>query len=266
MKNLFEDLPDIQSTKDDRHLLIDKVGVSDIVYPIVVLDKANEVQHTVGNINMYVDLPEDFRGTHMSRFVEVLNVHRGKMTIHNMENILDDMKRKLNAQTAHLEVKFDYFVLRKAPASGIESYTPYKAKFTAKKDDAFDFILSVEVPIQTLCPCSKEISDRGAHNQRALADVSVRMNELVWIEELIDVVEDVASSPLYTLLKREDEKYVTEHAYDNPKFVEDIARDVALRLESDERITWYMIKVTSYESIHPHNAYACLSRKKGGRK
>ncbi len=264
LKVLFEDLPDVQNTKDDRHVSIDKVGVSDVVYPIVVLDKANKVQHTVGNINMYVDLPEDFRGTHMSRFVEVLNVHRGKMTIHNIENILDDMKKKLSAKTAHLEVEFDYFVLRRAPVSKIESYTPYKAKFIAKKAENFDFILEVKVPIQTLCPCSKEISDRGAHNQRALADVSVRMKKLVWIEDLIDCVEDAASSPLYTLLKREDEKYVTEHAYDFPKFVEDVARDVAIQLEKDDRITWYTIKVTSYESIHPHNAYACLSKKKGG--
>ncbi len=264
-KKLFQhELPDIQNEKDERHVSIDKVGVSDVVYPIVVLDKANKIQHTVGNINMYVDLPEDFRGTHMSRFVEVLNVHRGKMTVRNMENILEDMRKRLNARVAHIEVEFDYFVLRKAPVSKIESYTPYKAKFIAKKDEEFDFILQVKVPIQTLCPCSKEISERGAHNQRALADISIRMKKLVWIEEIINFAEKAASSPLYTLLKREDEKYVTEHAYDNPKFVEDVVRDIAVQLEKDERITWYTIKVTSHESIHTHNAYACLSKKKGG--
>ena len=257
-------LPDVQNEKDDRHVYIDKVGVNNITYPIVVLDRANKVQHTVGNINMYVDLPEDFRGTHMSRFVEVLNVHRGKMTIKNVENILEDMRRHLNAKVAHIEVEFDYFVLKKSPVSNIESYTPYKAKFMAKKGDDMDFVLQVKVPIQTLCPCSKEISDRGAHNQRAMANVAVRMNKLVWIEEIIEMAEKASSSPLYTLLKREDEKYVTEHAYDNPKFVEDVARDIAVQLEKDERITWYTIKVTSYESIHPHNAYACLSKKKGG--
>ncbi len=251
------ELPDVQSEKDARNIYIDKVGVSDIIYPIVVLDKTNSYQNTVGKINMYVDLPKDFRGTHMSRFVEVLNAHMGKMTIQNMEIILDDMKSKLNAEVSHLEVEFDYFVMRQAPVSKISSYTPYRAKFISKKDKTFDFILEVIVPVHTLCPCSKEISDRGAHNQRAKADISVRMNKIVWIEDLIDVAENSASAPLFTLLKREDEKYVTESAYDNPKFVEDIVRDISLKLEKDERITWYNIRVTSYESIHPHNAYAC---------
>ncbi len=257
-----KDLPDIQRQKDGRNIFIDKVGVSDLVYPIVVLDRANQYQSTVANINMYVDLPGNFRGTHMSRFVEVLNTHRGKMTIKNMESIVDDMRSRLNAQTAHLEVGFDYFVLRKAPISQIESYTPYHARFICKKNDEFDFVLEVEVPVQTLCPCSKEISDRGAHNQRAKADVAVRMRKLVWIEDLIDVAENAASSPIYTLLKRKDEKYVTEHAYDNPKFVEDVLRDIAVQLEKDERVTWYRLRVTSYESIHTHNAYACLEKKK----
>ncbi len=258
-----KNLPDVQNRRDSRHIFIDKVGISDLVYPIVVLDKMNKYQHTVGKINMYVDLPEDFRGTHMSRFVEVLNVHRGKMTVKNMEKILDDMRKHLNAKTAHLEVKFDYFVLRKAPVSKIESYTPYRAKFISKKDGDFDFILEVIVPVQTLCPCSKEISERGAHNQRAIADISVRMKKIVWIEDLIDVAERASSSPLFTLLKREDEKYVTEHAYDNPKFVEDVVRDTALQLEKDSRVTWYRIKATSHESIHTHNAYACLEKRKG---
>lgn len=261
--NLQKDLPDIQKQGDARNIFIDKVGVSDLVYPIVVLDRTNQYQNTVANINMYVDLPGDFRGTHMSRFVEVLNAHRGKMTIKNMEKILDDMRNHLNAKTAHLEVNFDYFVLRKAPISQIESYTPYRAKFICKKDGDFDFVLEVEVPMQTLCPCSKEISERGAHNQRAKADVSVRMKKLVWIEDLIDIAESAASSPVFTLLKRKDEKYVTEHAYDNPRFVEDVVRDIAIQLEKDKRITWYMLKVTSYESIHTHNAYACLEKKKG---
>ncbi len=260
VKGLKKYLPDVQSQKDSRNIYIDKVGVSDIVYPIVVLDRENIYQNTVGRINMYVDLPKDFRGTHMSRFVEVLNAHRGKMTIQNMEKILDDMKTHLKAVTAHFEVEFDYFVLRKAPVSKIESYTPYKAKFISKKDENFDFVLEVIAPIQTLCPCSKEISERGAHNQRAKADVSVRMKRIVWIEDIIDIVESSASTPLYTLLKREDEKYVTESAYDNPKFVEDVVRDVSLKLEDDDRVIWYNVKVTSYESIHTHNAYACREK------
>ncbi len=260
----YKNLPDVQNQRDDRHIFIDKVGVSDLTYPIVVLDKSNKFQHTVGKINMYVDLPEDFRGTHMSRFVEVLNVHRGKMTVKNMEKILDDMRSRLNAQTAHLEVEFDYFVLRKAPVSKIESYTPYRAKFISKKDGNFDFVLEVTVPIQTLCPCSKEISEYGAHNQRAIANISVRMKKIVWIEELIDIAEEASSSPLFTLLKREDEKYVTEHAYEKPRFVEDVVRDIALQLEKDDRVTWYRLKVTSHESIHTHNAYACLEKRKGG--
>lgn len=259
-------LPDVQNQKDSRNIYIDKVGVNDIVYPIIVLDRENKYQNTVGKISMYVDLPEDFRGTHMSRFVEVLNDHRGKMTIQNMEKILDDMKARLKSFTAHFEVEFDYFIMRKAPVSKIESYTPYKAKFICKKNDNLDFVLEVVVPIQTLCPCSKEISERGAHNQRAKADISVRMNRIVWIEDLIDIAENSASAPLFTLLKREDEKYVTESAYDNPKFVEDVVRDISLKVEKDERIDWYNIKVTSYESIHTHNAYACHERRKESNK
>lgn len=255
--SLKKHLPDVQSQKDLRNVYIDKVGISDIVYPIIVLDRENSYQSTVGKINMYVDLPEDFRGTHMSRFIEVLNNHKGKMTIQNMEKILDDMREHLKSVTAHFEVEFDYFVMRKAPVSKIESYTPYKAKFICEKSDNFDFVLDVIVPIQTLCPCSKEISARGAHNQRAKADVSVRMRHIVWIEDLIDVAESSASTPLFTLLKREDEKYVTESAYDNPKFVEDVVRDISLKLEDDDRVIWYNVKVTSYESIHTHNAYAC---------
>lgn len=255
-------MPDVQSRQDERNVFIDKVGISELTYPIVVLDRQNQFQSTTGKINMFVDLPEDFRGTHMSRFVEVINAHRGKMTIKNMENILDDMKDHLKAQTAHLEVEFDYFVLRKAPVSKIESYTPYRAKFICKKDGEFDFILEVMVPVHTLCPCSKEISERGAHNQRAKADISIRMDKLVWIEDLIDIAESSASSPLFTLLKRDDEKFVTESSYDNPKFVEDVARDIAVKLEGDDRVRWYSVKVTSYESIHTHNAYACLQKKK----
>ncbi len=261
-----EDLPDVQSQKDSRKIFIDKVGISDLIYPIVVLDKENNYQNTVGKINMYVDLPENFRGTHMSRFVEVLNAHRGKMTIQNMEKILEDMKRHLKAKIAHFEVDFDYFVLRKAPISKIESYTPYRAKFLCKKDDAFDFILDVTVPVHTLCPCSKEISDRGAHNQRAKANISIRMKRIVWIEDLIEIAESSSSTPLFTLLKREDEKYITESAYDNPKFVEDVVRDISVKLERDDRIIWYSVKVTSYESIHTHNAFACHERWKDAQK
>jgi GTP cyclohydrolase I len=257
---LENNLPDVQNQKDTRNIFIDKVGISDLVYPIIVLDKENNYQNTIGKINMYVDLPEDFRGTHMSRFVEVLNDHRGKMTVQNMEKILDDMRNHLKAKTAHFEVEFDYFVLRKAPVSKIESYTPYKAKFLCKKNDDFDFILEVDVPVQTLCPCSKEISDYGAHNQRARANISIRMNRIVWIEDLINIAESSASTPLFTLLKREDEKYITENSYNNPKFVEDVVRDISMKLEKDERIRWYSVKVTSYESIHTHNAYACHER------
>lgn len=250
-------LPDHAAEQDDRDLDIDKVGIKGLAYPISVWDRRNENQHTVADVNLYVALPREFKGTHMSRFVEILDSHRGEMTLRNIPRVLSAIQRRLEAQVAHLEVSFPYFVAKKAPVSGVESLMNYKCTFRAAKDgDELDFVLAVQVPVKTLCPCSKAVSDYGAHNQRSLVDVEVRSSSFIWIEDVIDVVEGCASAPLYALLKREDEKYVTEQAYDNPKFVEDLVRDVVLGLRKLEGVSWIRVQTENRESIHNHSAYA----------
>jgi len=262
MQKSKKELADIQGQMAYSDIALDKVGVKDVKYPIVVLDKRNKEQHTVAKINMYVDLPHYFRGTHMSRFIEILNEYRGLINISNMGEILSKIKGKLDAQSAHMEVSFTYFIEKEAPKSKAKSLMAYNCRFltTQNKDD--DFILEVEVPVTTLCPCSKEISDQGAHNQRCLVKVQVRWeNELVWIEDLIAMIEQCSSAPVYSLLKREDEKYVTEHAYKHPLFVEDLARNIASKLKKDTNIRWFRVESESFESIHNHSAYALVESK-----
>ncbi len=253
-------LRDVQNERDKRNIRINMVGIKSIEYPIVVLDREFGTQHTVGNFDLFVDLPTDFRGTHMSRFVEVLERHHKKITPRNMESILNDIRDSLRADVAHIKVQFPYFIRKNAPISRSESFSSFGCSFSTTKDGEFDFVLGVKVPVMTVCPCSKEISDRGAHNQRAEVFVSVRMNSLVWIEEIIEYVEKSASAPIFSLLKREDEKYITEHSFDNPRFVEDLSREVVLFLQEDDRIDWYRIEVISQESIHNHEAYACIEK------
>jgi GTP cyclohydrolase I len=252
------DLADIQSSADERNVKIDKVGVKDIRYPIVVKDRANEAQNTIGTINMYVDLPHHFKGTHMSRFLEVLNQYTGSIGVDRVPEILEVMRERLEAETAHFAVTFSYFMEKKAPITGAPGMMAYDCGFDASAGAVDDFVLSVSVPVATLCPCSKEISDRGAHNQRSNVEVKVRFDGELWIEELVEIVEESASCDLYPILKREDEKFVTEKAFDNPRFVEDIVREVAVRLRKDERIKWFQVQVENFESIHAHNAYAFL--------
>jgi len=256
-------IKDVQNQPDDRNIAIDKVGIRNIKYPISVLDKAHKVQHTVADINLYVHLPEHFRGTHMSRFVEILNQHQREINVENIDEILKNIRETLNSEAAYLELSFPYFIEKTAPISKAASLMEYTCTMVAcqHRNGKKDFMLTVQVPITTLCPCSREISNRGAHNQRSLVTVSVRMNTLVWIEELISLVETCAVCDLYALLKREDEKYVTERAYDNPAFVEDIVREIALKLQSDQRITWFTVESENMESIHNHNAYAYVESK-----
>jgi GTP cyclohydrolase IB len=251
---------DVQKESAKHEVDIDKVGVKGVKYPIVVLDKKNKNQNTVANINMYVDLPRSFRGTHMSRFIEILDRHKGRMTFHNISPILSEMKEKLDAKSAHLEIAFPYFIEKSAPISGQKSFMVYECKFVASQSDGDEFILEVNIPVMSLCPCSKEISDRGAHNQRSIVTVKIKINGIVWIEDIVDLVEDAASSDLYALLKREDEKYVTEKAYDNPRFAEDMVRHIAVELEKIQQVTWFMVETENFESIHNHNAYASISR------
>ncbi|MBI5238598.1 MAG: GTP cyclohydrolase I FolE2 [Deltaproteobacteria bacterium] len=255
-------LKDIQAGPDIRRIPIDKVGVKDIRYPIVVLDKKNKYQHTIASIGMYVDLPHQFKGTHMSRFIEILNEHRREITVKNFPEILRKMKQRFNASIAHLELEFPYFIEKTAPVSRSKGLMEYKCGYTGRlsADGLKDFVLEVAVPVTTLCPCSKEISERGAHNQRGTVRVALRFKGFVWIEDIVRSIESSASAPVYSLLKRDDEKHVTEAAYDRPMFVEDVVREVALKLERLKKISWARIEAENYESIHNHSAYASIER------
>jgi GTP cyclohydrolase IB len=255
-------LHDVQRQRDTRKVPISKVGVKDISYPIVVMDKNRSVQHTVARVNMYVDLPHHFKGTHMSRFIEILNTYREKIALDKMETILQKIKEKLGASSAHLEIEFPYFIEKRAPVSGAKSLMEYTCEFKASLAADFDFVLGVKVPVTSLCPCSKELSRFGAHNQRSFMTVQVRYREFLWIEDLIEVIESCGSSPVYSLLKREDEKFVTEQAYENPRFVEDMVREATLKLTAMEQITWFSVEAENHESIHKHSAYASVVRDK----
>lgn len=261
-------LLDIQNSKDERGLEIDQVGVCDLRYPIIVLDHKNEQQHTMANISMSVNLPHDFKGTHMSRFIAVLNRHRGEITMRTLPTMLDELKEELEAKSAHVEVNFPYVIEKAAPISGEKGLMDYDCSFAAESNGGTDdFVLGVSVPVTSLCPCSKAISDYGAHNQRGIVKIEIQTvknsqgeQELVWIEELIEMAELSASAPVYPLLKREDERHVTMQAYDNPVFVEDIVRNVALLLNADKRVSWFRVRVMNQESIHNHSAFAVIER------
>jgi len=256
-------MTDVQNHADTREVPIDRVGVCDLRYPITVLDRENREQTTTARLSMSVNLPHEFKGTHMSRFIEVLNAHRGEITMRTLPAILQELKHRLHAESAHIEVEFPYFIERRAPVSGARALMDYECFFTGEVNgQTSDFVLGVRIPVTSLCPCSKAISEYGAHNQRGYVTVEIRSRrqgpqpELVWIEELVTFAEASASAPLYPLLKREDERHVTMQAYDHPAFVEDIVRDVAIRLQQDERIIWFRVHALNQESIHNHNAFA----------
>jgi len=252
---------DVQNLKDVRNIDIKKVGVKGIKYPIIVLDRANGVQNVHATINMYVNLPHLFKGTHMSRFVEILNTHRGQVNMKTIHTILNEVRDKLQAESAHMEITFSYFIEKSAPVSGAKSLMDYTCSYCVKSDSAGkDFIVGVVVPVTTVCPCSKELSVMGAHNQRSLVTVNVRFKRSFWIEDLIGLVEQSASGELYSLLKRVDEKYVTEKSYENPMFVEDVVRNVAEQLNKDDNFTWYSVEAENLESIHNHSAYAYIEK------
>lgn len=255
-------LADMQNSLDERNIAIDRVGVRGIRYPISVLDRANAVQHTIGDFTLTVDLPHHFKGTHMSRFLEVLNEHRAEVSVESIPKILRALRERLHAESSHVDVSFPFFMEKAAPVTGKPGMMEFLCGFSATGGRTEDFEMWVQVPVTTLCPCSKEISDRGAHNQRGIVTTRLRTTEHVWLEELIEMIEACASCALFPVLKRPDEKWVTEHAYDNPRFVEDMVREVALAFDRDERIEAYAIEVENHESIHAHNAYASLARSK----
>ncbi|MBP7712188.1 MAG: GTP cyclohydrolase I FolE2 [Gammaproteobacteria bacterium] len=257
------EIADVQSSHDTRRIPIDKVGIKEIRHPVRVRDRSGGEQHTVAVFSMYVNLPHDFKGTHMSRFVEILNNHEYEITVDSFKQMLSEMTQRLEAASGHVDMVFPYFVTKHAPVSGVRSLIDYQVTFAGEiHDDKPIMSIKVVVPVTSLCPCSKEISEYGAHNQRSHVTVNVRSRGFIWIEDLIDIVESEASCELYGLLKRPDEKYVTERAYDNPKFVEDMVRDVAARLNADDRVAAYVVESENFESIHNHSAYAMVKRDK----
>jgi GTP cyclohydrolase IB len=256
-------IADVQSSPDTRRLPIDQVGIKDIRHPVRVKDRSQGEQHTIANFNMYVELPHNFKGTHMSRFVEILNKHDMEISVESFKEMLREMGQRLNAEVGHIEMNFPYFINKTAPVSGVQSLMDYQVSFIGEIRDGREVAtIKVVVPVTSLCPCSKEISERGAHNQRSHVTVTVRTNGFIWVEELIEIVEKEASCELFGLLKRPDEKYVTERAYDNPKFVEDMVRDVAAKLNQDDRVDAFTVESENFESIHNHSAYAMIKRDK----
>jgi GTP cyclohydrolase I len=259
MSAALTSIQDVQATPDLRRIAINKVGVKGIRHPVVVKDRTGGAQHTVADFNMYVSLPHDFKGTHMSRFVEILNGHEYALSVESFREMLSEVATKLDAERGYIEMKFPYFVEKRAPVSGVRSLMDYEVTFLGRVSDGVDsHSTRVVVPATSLCPCSKKISAYGAHNQRTHITLTVESREMIWIEELIDMAEQHASSQLYSVLKRPDEKFVTEQAYDNPKFVEDLARDVAVSLNADPRVISYVVEVENFESIHNHSAYALI--------
>ncbi|HRH13595.1 MAG TPA: GTP cyclohydrolase FolE2 [Azonexus sp.] len=256
-------IADVQSSADTRQIAINKVGIKAIRHPVRVQDKSAGSQHTIAVFNMYVGLPHNFKGTHMSRFVEILNSHEREISVESFPAMLRDMVAKLEAETGHIEMNFPYFINKTAPVSGVQSLMDYDVTFIGDIVNG-EIVTStkVVVPVTSLCPCSKKISERGAHNQRSHVTITARTNDFVWIEEIVQLVEAEASCELFGLLKRPDEKFVTERAYDNPKFVEDMVRDVAARLNGEGRIDAYVVESENFESIHNHSAYALIEKDK----
>jgi GTP cyclohydrolase I len=261
-RSFVAEVEDVQGRADTRRLPINRVGIKDISHPVRVKDRSAGEQHTIATFNMYVSLPHNFKGTHMSRFVEILHTER-EISVESFRAMLAKMTERLEADTGHIEMSFPFFVMKRAPVSGVESLMDYQASLIGeRRGGQTDMWVKVVVPVTSLCPCSKRISDYGAHNQRSHVTIKARLRDHMWIEELIEIAESEASCELYGILKRPDEKYVTERAYDNPKFVEDMVRDVATRLNADERISAYVVESENFESIHNHSAYALIERDK----
>lgn len=257
---ISDKLIDVQNRKANHPLVIDHVGIKGIKYPIAVYDKKRGFQHTVAEVAMFVDLPSHYKGTHMSRFIEILSKVDGEISVNRLKEILKTMKQKLNAQKSKIEFHFPYFIEKIAPISHSKAYIDYDCKLTATLSDKFSYTLSVIIPVHSLCPCSKEISNFSAHNQRSFVTITIEAKTVIWIEDLVDIAERNSSSPLYSYLKRVDEKYVTEYAYNHPMFVEDIVRAVANELQKISEIKYFKVEAENMESIHNHNAYASIEK------
>jgi GTP cyclohydrolase I len=254
-------IEDTQGKSDSRQLPIDKVGIKNIQYPVTVANHSGHTQSTIATFEMYVDLPHDQKGTHMSRFVELLNDHKDAISLKHISSILDDMKQRLDASAVYLKITFPYFIQKDAPVTGTKSYMDYSISMLGELTHTERITLSIDVPVTTLCPCSKSISEYGAHNQRGLVRIHARFREkhlYMDFEEIIRRVEKTSSCEVFALLKREDEKFVTEQAFENPVFVEDLVRDIAISMEEADEIAWFSVEVTNFESIHNHDAYAFI--------
>lgn len=252
-------MPDVQSSPDTRHIAIDRVGIRGIRHPVRIESASGEIKHTVATFSMAVRLAHDVKGTHMSRFIEILESNQNAYSVPMLADLLASMVERLHVAEGHIEMRFPYFIEKVAPVSGVKSLMDYEVTLSGHiKNGAARVTTKIVAPVTSLCPCSKEISAYGAHNQRSHVTVTAETAAFVWIEEIVELVERQASCELYGLLKRTDEKYVTERAYDNPKFVEDLARDVAAALNADERISNYQVEVENFESIHNHSAYALI--------
>lgn len=256
-------LHDEQSQTDLRAIPINRVGIKDIRHPIQFLDRSGKAQPTVAQLTMTVNLPPNVKGTHMSRFVQVLQDQEEPLSLHNFHLLLEEMTSTLEADEGQIDLTFPFFVSKTAPISKVQSFLDYQVSLSGiwKSGKAY-ITAAITIPVTSLCPCSKGISDYGAHNQRSHITIRVTMREPIWVEELIDTAEAQASCELYGLLKRPDEKYVTEYAYDNPKFVEDMVRDIAVQFNEEPRILSYRVESENFESIHNHSAYACIERNK----
>jgi len=253
---------DVQNMKDSRDIAVDQVGVWGIRYPVTVKDHNKGTQNTVADVDMTVQLLPEFKGTHMSRMIEILNKVRGEITMANIPAILDEMRTKLESPQSMFTMRFPYFIEKQAPISKIGSLFQVEVLFSGFSDqkEGASFILGVRVPVTTLCPCSKEISDGGAHNQRSFVTINLQFKEFIWIEDVVSAIEDCASCAVFPLLKRNDEKYVTEKAYSRPRFAEDVVRSISQKYMKDENISWFLVETLHLESIHTHNAYARVER------
>jgi GTP cyclohydrolase I len=254
-------MKDVQGSPDYRQMPIEKVGIRNIRYPVTVRDKSRETQQTVADVSLSVNLPHTNRGTHMSRFIEVLDRFKNEVSYQSLDLILLEVKKALQAEESHIELSFPFFLRKKAPVSELESLMSYQCTIAATYTTHLEISTRVEVPVHTLCPCSKEIATVSAHNQRGMVAITVGMTRFIWIEDIIQIAEESASSPLYALLKREDEKFITENAYENPRFVEDVVREVALRVGTLPGLRWHIVEVENFESIHNHSAYAVISKR-----
>ncbi len=250
-------IPDVQSLPDTRNLSIDRVGIRDIRQPVRITDRSGDEQATIANFGMFVQLAPEVKGTHMSRFVEILEEHPGVYSLATFPELVREVASRLGSDRCEVEMHFPHFMRKAAPVSGVTSTLDFEVMLAAVLDgDEITEQLRVQVPVTSLCPCSKTISEYGAHNQRSHVIATVELHDPLWIEDLIELLEDKGSCQLYPVLKRQDEKHVTEEAYENPKFVEDIARDVALAFNEDERIGRFHVTVENFESIHNHSAFA----------